>query len=314
MGELSLWVEKYRPRSLDQAILPFRIQKEIVDLLATGEIPNMIFEGPPGTGKTTVARAICDDLKADYIVINGSDESGIDTLRGKVRNFASSMSLTSDAKHKVVIFDEADYLNANSTQPALRGFIEEFSTTCRFIFTCNYKSRILPAIHSRTAIVSFNYKSEELPELAAGFFRRCCSILAENKVSFENATLAAFIKRFFPDMRRCLNELQRYSASGAIDSGILSAVAEAKIGTVVKAMKEKNFADIRKFFAENSDISSTEFFTSMYKALCSDLEKPSIPAAILILADYQYKSAFAVSQEINLVACCVSIMMECKFT
>lgn len=310
---ISAWEDKYSPKRVADLILPDRIKSALQKQVDAGEIQNMLLEGGPGCGKTTAAKAMCAELKCDYILINASEENGIDVLRGRVRAFASNVSISSDANHKVVIFDEADHLNASSTQPALRGFMDEFKSTCRFILTCNYKNRILVPLHSRLSSFSFVFTQDERAKMAGLFMSRCMEILRENAVEFDPAVLASVIKRSFPDFRKILIELQKYSQYGPIDIGILAANTGAKVDTLIGFMKSKDFGSIRKFFVENPDISAAEFFDSLWVSLQKTLEPISVPQAVLILADYLYKSAFSVNQEINLTACCVQLMIDCRF-
>ena len=306
-----LWVEKYRPSTIDECILPDSMKKTFKEFITSGELPNFLFCGGAGVGKTTVAKALCNEIGAEYLFINGSEESGIDVLRSKIKNFASSVSLT-DAK-KVVILDEADYLNANSTQPALRGFIEEFSNNCRFIFTCNFKNRIIEPLHSRCAVVEFKIENVEKPKIAAGFYRRVMDILSFEKVDADGKVVAELITKYFPDYRRILNELQRYSVSGSIDSGILVNLGDESYVELVKNLKAKNFTEVRKWVGKNSDIESTELFRKLYDKAIDYLELGSVPQLVLILADYQYKAAFVADREINTMAALTEIMGQLKF-
>ena len=306
-----LWVEKYRPQTIDECILPDSMKKTFKEFIDSGELPNFLFCGGAGVGKTTVAKALCNEIGAEYLFINGSEESGIDVLRSKIKNFASSVSLT-DAK-KVVILDEADYLNANSTQPALRGFIEEFSNNCRFIFTCNFKNRIIEPLHSRCAVVEFKIENSEKPKIAAGFYRRVLDILSFEKVEADGKVVAEIITKYFPDYRRILNELQRYSVSGVIDAGILVNLGDESYADLVKNLKAKNFTEVRKWVGKNTDIESTELFRKLYDKAIDYLELGSIPQLVLILADYQYKAAFVADREINTMAALTEIMGQLKF-
>lgn len=311
MSKQYLWVEKYRPQTIDECILPDSMKKTFHEFINSGELPNFLFCGGAGVGKTTVAKALCNEIGAEYLFINGSEESGIDVLRSKIKNFASSVSLT-DAK-KVVILDEADYLNANSTQPALRGFIEEFSNNCRFIFTCNFKNRIIEPLHSRCAVVEFKIENSEKPKIAAGFYRRVLDILSQEKVQADAKVIAEIITKYFPDYRRILNELQRYSVSGIIDAGILVNLGDESYVELVKNLKVKNFTEVRKWVGKNSDIESTELFRKLYDKAVEYLELGSIPQLVLILADYQYKAAFVADREINTMAALTEIMGQLKF-
>jgi DNA polymerase III delta prime subunit len=307
-----LWVEKWRPRNLKDCILPVDLRSQLQDAISKGDIQNMIFHGGAGCGKTTVARAICEDLGFDHLFINASEDSGIDTLRSKIRNYASTVSLND--KLKVVILDEADYMNPTSFQPALRGAIEEFAKNCRFIFTCNHLNKILKPIHSRCAIYDFSIPKAERANMAKEFFQRLRKILDKEGVQYDRKVVAEVLKKHFPDFRRTINECQRYSASGTIDSGILSAgLGETNLDVLVSSMKAKNFANVRKWVGENSDKDVTVVFRKLYDHLYDILAPSSIPSAILCIANYQYKSAFCADQEINLMACCIEIMAECEF-
>jgi DNA polymerase III delta prime subunit len=306
-----LWVEKYRPRTVADTILPDGLKKTFQQFVDQQNIPNLILSGGAGVGKTTVARAMLEQLDCDYIMINGSLNAGIDVLRTKIKNFASSVSLT-DSK-KVVILDEADYLNANSTQPALRGFIEEFSNNCRFIFTCNFKNRIIEPLHSRCAVVEFKIDNSEKPKIAAGFYRRVLDILSIEKVEADGKVVAELITKYFPDYRRILNELQRYSVSGKIDAGLLVNIGDESYAELVKYVKAKNFTEVRKWVGKNSDIECTELFRKFYDKSVDILEQGSIPQLVLILAEYQYKAAFVADREINTMAALTEIMAQLKF-
>ena len=311
MSNQYLWVEKYRPSTIDECILPDSMKKTFKEFIASGELPNFLFCGGAGVGKTTVAKALCNEIGAEYLFINGSEESGIDILRNKIKNFASSVSLT-DSK-KVVILDEADYLNANSTQPALRGFIEEFSNNCRFIFTCNFKNRIIEPLHSRCAVVEFKIENSEKPKIAAGFYRRVIDILSQEKIEADGKVVAEVITKYFPDYRRVLNELQRYSVSGVIDTGILVNLGDESYLELIKNLKAKNFTEVRKWVGKNSDIESTELFRRLYEKAFDYMEAGSVPQLVLILADYQYKAAFVADREINTMAALTEIMGQLKF-
>ena len=311
MSNQYLWVEKYRPQKIDDCILPDSMKKTFKEFINSGELPNFLFCGGAGVGKTTVAKALCNEVGAEYLFINGSEESGIDVLRSKIKNFASSVSLT-DSK-KVVILDEADYLNANSTQPALRGFIEEFSNNCRFIFTCNFKNRIIEPLHSRCAVIEFKIENSEKQKIAAGFYRRVLDILSFEKVEADGKVVAELITKYFPDYRRILNELQRYSVSGTIDSGILVNLGDESYVELIKNLKAKNFTEVRKWVGKNSDIESTELFRKLYDKAIDYLELASVPQLVLILADYQYKAAFVADREINTMAALTEIMGQLKF-
>ena len=311
MSEQYLWVEAYRPKTIDECILPQQLKDLFNQYVETGELPNFLFHGTAGVGKTTVARALCNEIGADVIFINGSDESGIDVLRTKIKSFASTVSLT-DAK-KVVIIDEADYLNPNSTQPALRSFIEEFASNCRFIFTCNFKNRIIEPLHSRCAVVDFKITGKEKMEIAALFFKRALKILDERGIEYDRKVVAELVQKHFPDYRRVLNELQRYSVSGKIDSGIFVNVGAESYKSLFKLMAEKNFSEVRKWVGLNVDGDCSRTFRELYDGGSSMLQTRSIPQMILIIADYQYKAAFVSDQEINMMACLTEIMGSCEF-
>jgi DNA polymerase III delta prime subunit len=305
-----LWTEKYRPQTIEDCILPKRLKEVFQQYASQKQIPNLLLTGSAGVGKTTVAKALCQEVGCDYLVINGSDESGIDTFRVKIKNYASSMSFTGG--RKVIIIDEADYLNPNSTQPALRNAIEEFASNCSFIFTCNYKNRIIEPLHSRCAVVEFGLKNGEKQKMALEFLKRTESILQSEKVEFDKKVVAELVTKHFPDFRRVINELQRYSQLGKIDVGVLAQVADVSITEIVKYIKDKDFGAVRKWVATN-EIDSTTFFRKLYDNLYDFLKPHSIPQVILILADYQYKQAFVVDQEINIVACLIQIMAEGDF-
>lgn len=311
MSEQYLFVEKYRPQTIDECILPESMKKTFREFINSGELPNFLFSGSAGVGKTTVAKALCNEVGAEYLFINGSEESGIDVLRSKIKNFASSVSLT-DSK-KVVILDEADYLNPNSTQPALRGFIEEFSNNCRFIFTCNFKNRIIEPLHSRCAVVEFKIENSDKPKIMAQFFKRVIGILKTENIEFEQQVVAELVAKHFPDYRRILNELQRYSVSGKIDAGLLVNIGEESYVQLVKDLKNKNFTDVRKWVGKNSDTESTELFRKLYDKAVDYLEPSSIPQLVLILAEYQYRAAFVADREINTMAALTEIMGQLKF-
>ena len=308
-----IWVEKYRPQTIEDCILPDNIKKTFKDFLNTGEIPNMLLAGPPGVGKTTVAKALCNELGADFYVINGSDEGRfLDTVRNNAKNFASTVSLSSEAKHKVIIIDEADN-TGNDVQLLLRAFIEEFAGNCRFIFTCNYKNKILEPLHSRCAVVEFNIKGKEKQEIAAKFFQRLLYILDKEKVEADKKVLVELINKHFPDWRRVLNECQRYSVSGKIDTGILAAFSDVAVNDLLKNLKEKNFSEVRKWVVSNLDNDTSMLLRRIYDSLYDSLEHSTIPAAVLIIAKYQYQIAFVADQEINLLAALTEIMVECEF-
>ena len=306
-----LWVEKYRPSKIDDCILPKNLKETFKQFVQSGELPNFLFCGTAGVGKTTVAKALCNEIGAEYLLINGSEESGIDILRTKIKSFASTVSLT-DAK-KVVILDEADYLNPNSTQPALRAFIEEFSNNCRFIFTCNFKNRIIEPLHSRCSVIDFKIEGSEKQEIAASFFKRITQILKAENVEFDQKVVVELVTKHFPDYRRILNELQRYSVSGKIDSGILINVTEESFKELIKNMKDKNFTEVRKWVAKNGDSDTINIFKQLYNTATTNVEPSSIPPLVLILADYQYKAAFVADHELNLMAALTEVMSQCKF-
>ena len=308
-----IWVEKYRPKTIDECILPENIKKTFRDFLNTGEIPNMLLAGPPGVGKTTVAKALCNELGVDYYVINGSDEGRfLDTVRNNAKNFASTVSLASEAKHKVIIIDEADN-TGNDVQLLLRAFIEEFASNCRFIFTCNYKNKILAPLHSRCAVVEFSVKGKEKQTIAAEFFKRLNFILDKEQIKADKKVLVQLINKHFPDWRRILNECQRYSVGGKIDSGILSTFSDIAVNDLIKNLKEKNFPEVRKWVVSNLDNDTAVLLRRIYDVLYTSLVPSTIPAAVLIIAKYQYQIAFVADQEINLLACLTEIMVEGEF-
>ena len=308
-----IWVEKYRPTTIEECILPENIKKTFSDFLNKGEIPNMLLSGPPGVGKTTVAKALCNQLGVDYYVINGSDEGRfLDTVRNNAKNFASTVSLSSASKHKVIIIDEA----ANTTsdvQLLLRASIEEFSNNCRFIFTCNYKNKIIEPLHSRCAVVEFGIKGKEKPQIQAAFFQRLVSILDGEGIESDKKVLFELINKHFPDWRRILNECQRYSVGGRIDSGILASFSDVSVNDLIKNLKEKNFPEVRKWVVSNLDNDSSVLLRRIYDALYDSLVPNTIPSAVLIIAKYQYQIAFVADQEINMLAALTEIMVECKF-
>ena len=309
-----LWVEKYRPRKIEDCILPDANKKTFLEFLNNKEIPNLMLAGPAGCGKTTVAKALCEELGVDYYVINGSDEGRfLDTVRNNAKNFASTVSLSAtDAKHKVIIIDEADN-TTHDVQLLLRANIETFYNNCRFIFTCNYKNKIIEPLHSRCAVVEFSIKGKEKTQLAGLFFKRLQNILDTEGVQYDPKVLAELINKHFPDWRRVLNECQRYSAGGKIDSAILAEFSDVNVNALIKNLKEKNFAEVRKWVVNNLDNDSSVILRRIYDSLYNALESPSIPAAVLIIAKYQYQIAFVADQEINLLAALTEIMVECNF-
>jgi DNA polymerase III delta prime subunit len=313
MSEQLLWVEKYRPHTIADCILPENIKGTFQEYVNRKEIPNLLLAGSAGVGKTTVAKALCEEVGCDYIVINGSDESGIDTFRNKIKNYASSVSLSGG--RKVIIIDEADYLNPNSTQPALRGAMEEFAINCSFIFTCNYKNRIIAPLHSRCSVVDFKIQNGQKAKMAIQFLKRIENILKTENVSYKKDVVASLITKYFPDNRRIINELQRYSSNSnsTIDEGILSLVSDANITSLVKNVKEKDFSSARKWITNNLDNDPSSILRLIYDNMYEFLKPESIPPAVLILAKYQYQSAFVADQEINLMACLTEFMVECEF-
>ena len=309
-----LWVEKYRPKRIEDCILSEDLKSTFLEFVKKKEIPNLLLSGTPGTGKTTVARALCEEIGVDYIIINGSDEGRqIDTLRNKIKNFASTISLTKEANHKVVIIDEADYMNAESVQPALRNFIETFFNNCRFIFTCNFKSRIIEALHSRCTVIDFRITNGQKVKTAAKLMDRLSVILKDEGIEFDKKVLAEVIQKHYPDFRRTINELQRYSVRGKIDSGILFSLKEENYKDLIVKLKDKDFNGMRKWVSQNLDHGPTHLFKEIYDLLYLHLDPKSIPQAVLIIAGYQYKAAFVADQEINMVACLTEIMAGCKF-
>lgn len=311
MSESFLWVEKYRPSTVNECILPERLKTVFQKYVKDKSIPNLMLTGTAGVGKTTVAVAMCKEIGLDYIIINGSDERGIDIIRTKVRSFASNMSLLGEKK--VIIIDEADYLTPDA-QAAFRRSIEEFSNNCTFIFTCNFKSRLIDAIHSRCSVIDFALKSEEKPKMAAQLFSRICDILNKENVAYEKPVVVKLIEKHFPDYRRTLNELQRYSSFGSIDAGVLAQVSDVrKIGDLIKALKDKDFGDVRKWVVNNSDIDTAKIYRKIYDGLNDYLKPEFIPMAVVVISRYQYQSAFVADQEINLVACLTELMVDCEF-
>jgi DNA polymerase III delta prime subunit len=308
-----LWVEKYRPTTVDECILPESVKNTFKSFLEQGEIPNLLLSGTAGVGKTTIAKALCNELGADFYVINGSDEGRfLDTVRNQAKNFASTVSLTSSSKHKVLIIDEADNTTPD-VQLLLRASIEEFQKNCRFIFTCNFKNKIIEPLHSRTTVVEFNVRGQTKQQLAASFFDRCRDILEREEVPFAPRVVAEVVQKYFPDFRRTLNELQRYASTGSIDTGILAALGDANVDSLVEGLKDKRFNDVKKWVTQNLDSDPTSIMRKIYDNLSNVMEGPSIAAAVLIIAEYQYKSAFVVDQEINLLACLTQLMLECEF-
>ena len=308
----TLWVEKYRPETIDDCVLPVLTKNVFLSIVDNDEIPNLLLTGSPGIGKTTVAKALCNQLDCDWLMINGSDEGRmIDTLRTTVVNYASTVSLSGGKK--VIIIDEADYMNKDSVQPALRGVIEEFSKNCRFIFTCNFKNRIIPALHSRCSVVDFVISKDSKPTLAMEMLENVKWILNEEKVKFDEKILADLILKYFPDFRRVINELQKYSLNGVIDDGILKQSSDENFNELFVALKGKDFSGMRKWVAQNIDNDHVRLYRQIYDTLNKRFEKRSIPQAVLTIADYSYKSAFVADQEVNMVACLTELMLECEF-
>ena len=313
MRDEFLWVEKYRPKTIEDCILPESTKKTFLDFLKKGEVPNLLLAGPAGCGKTTVAKALCNQLGVDVYVINGSDEGRfLDTVRNNAKNFASTVSLSSDAKHKVIIIDEADNTTPD-VQLLLRASIEEFSANCRFIFTCNYKNKIIEPLHSRCAVIEFSVNAKHKPQLQSEFFGRINGILDTERIQSDKKVLLELINKHFPDWRRILNECQRYSVGGKIDSGILAHFSDVKVNDLIKNLKEKNFPEVRKWVVTNLDNDPGVLLRRIYDVLYESLVPSSIPAAVLLIARYQYQIAFVADQEINLLACLTEIMVECKF-
>jgi DNA polymerase III delta prime subunit len=307
-----LWVEKYRPKTIAETILPDGLKQTFQKIVDTGELPNMLFTGTAGLGKTTVARALCNELDIDYIIINGSEEGNIDTLRTKIKQFASTVSL--QGGYKAVILDEADYLNPQSTQPALRGFIEEFANNCRFILTCNFKNRIIEPLHSRCGVYEFNTSKKDMAQLAMNFMQRTTAILEAEQVECDKKILADLIMKFAPDWRRILNELQRYSiGSRSVDSGILVNLSDRNYDDLFHHLKTKDFKKMRSWVVNNIDTDASAIFRALYDRMTSKVQPQSIPQLVLILADYQYKNAFVADHELNVVACLTEVMANVQF-
>ena len=307
-----LWVEKYRPKLVGQCVLPDNTQKVFSEIVEKGEIPNLLLTGSPGIGKTTIAKALCNQLECDWLMINGSDEGRmIDTLRTTITNFASTVSLSGGKK--VLIIDEADYMNPESVQPAMRGSIEQFAQNCRFIFTCNFKNRIIPALHSRCSVVDFKIKKDDKPLLAQKFLSIATGILEKESVKYKPDVVAQLIMKYFPDFRRVLNELQKHAVGGTIDENILTQASEENLKELFVALKKKDFNTMRKWVAENIDNDHVRLYRQIYDSLYSKFAKPSIPQAVLTIAEYSYKAAFVADQEVNMVACLTELMMECEF-
>lgn len=313
MNEQMLWVEKYRPHKIEDCILPESLKTTFQEYVNRKEIPNLLLAGSAGVGKTTVAKALCEEVGCDYLVINGSDESGIDTFRGKIKSYASSLSLTGG--RKVIIIDEADYLQAGSTQPALRSAMEEFSINCSFIFTCNFKNRIISPLHSRCSVYDFKIRSDQKAKMATQFMKRIEWILKQEGVTYKKDVVASVIMKHFPDNRRILNELQRYSANSdkIIDEGILTTVSDVNLNNLITSLKNKDFGTARKWVANNLDNDTSVTLRKIYDTMYDFLKPDSIPAAVLVLAKYQYQAAFVADQEVNLVACMTELMVDCDF-
>ncbi len=311
MSESFLWVEKYRPTTVNDCILPERLKKSFQEYVNRKEIPNLMLTGSAGVGKTTVAKAMCDEIGVNHLYINASENRGIDVLRTTIRNYASTISLSGGKK--VIILDEADYMTPDA-QAAMRGAIEEFAENCTFIFTCNFKSKLIDAIHSRCSVIDFALRNDEKKEMAAQLFKRLQFILTQEKIAYDKAVLAKIVEKFFPDYRRTLNELQRYGASGSLDAGIVAQLSDIrKISDLVKHLKEKNFGEMRKWCVANSDIEPARIYRKIYDGLYEYMKPHSIPQAVVTIGKYQYQSAFVADQEINLVACLTELMVDCEF-
>jgi DNA polymerase III delta prime subunit len=306
-----LWTEKYRPKTVGECILPHNLKQTFQQFVNDKNVPNLLLCGRAGVGKTSIAIAMLEELQSDYIVVNGSLNGNIDTLRNEIMSFASTVSFSDTRKY--VIFDEADYLNPQSTQPALRNFIEEFSQNCGFILTCNFKNRIIEPLHSRCSVVDFKIENKEKPKLANEFFKRTVDILCAEGIAFEEKAIGALITKYFPDWRRVLNELQRYSANGIIDTGILSSIGEESFKTLIEHLKQKSFTNVRKWVGENNDIDSVVLFRKFYDNAYDFLQASSVPQLVLIIGEYQYRAAFVADQEINLVAFFTQVMVDCVF-
>ena len=306
-----LWVEEYRPKTINDCILPTSLKTLFKSFIQKGELSNLLFSGTPGIGKTTVAKALCEELNCDWIMINGSEEGGIDVLRNKIKNFASTVSLSGGKK--VVILDEADYLNPQSTQPALRGFIEEFHANCRFILTCNFKNRIIEPLHSRCGVYEFNTSKKDMVDLCQNFMARCQLILSNEQIKYDDKAVAELIMKFAPDWRRVLNELQRYSINGMIDSGILTNIKDKNYDDLFSHLKNKDFKKMRNWVVNNIDTDASAIFRAMYDRMSDKVAPQSIPQLVLILADYQYKNAFVADHELNVVACLTEVMSDVQF-
>jgi replication factor C small subunit len=308
-----LWVEKYRPQKVEDCILPESVKETFKGFIEQGEIPNLLLSGTAGVGKTTIAKALCNELGADFYVINGSDEGRfLDTVRNQAKTFAATVSLTSTSRHKILIIDEADNTTPD-VQLLLRASIEEFQKNCRFIFTCNFKNKIIEPLHSRTTVIDFNVRGKTKQNLAALFFERCRDILTREEIRYNDKVVATVVQKYFPDFRRTINELQRYSSTGSIDTGILAALGDVNVDSLVSCLKNKNFNEVKKWVTQNLDSDTTAIMRRLYNSLSGIMEGPSVAAAVLIIAEYQYKAAFVVDQEINLLACLTQIMLECEF-